>query len=411
MTAVIERAPAETAHPAKVLRLVSAGHFVSHFYMLVLPPLFPLVRGDFGVSYMELGLALTAFNVVSALLQTPAGFLVDRVGPRVVLVAGLLAGALALGGAAAWPSFPWMVAMYALLGLGNTVYHPADYAILSQQIAARRMGQAFSIHLFAGFLGSAVAPPIVLFLAASLGWRGAFAGAAALGLAVAIVIALGGGAFAAPELASSQRDEPAASAAETRPQASWDVLLAPAVLLNLVFFMLLAVASIGVQSYSVVALAALYDTPLAIGNMALSSHLLFSAFGVLLGGLLASRTSRHDALAAAGLAVGVAGLFVVAVVNIGAVSLIVVMAVAGLFTGAAMPSRDLLVRAITPPGASGRVFGFITTGFNIGGMIAPLAFGALLDGGHPRAVLLVAAGCWLACLPLIAINAARGSHG
>src|SRR4051794_39473447 len=160
---------------------VSAAHFVSHFYMLVLPPLFAFVRADYAVTYTEVGLALTVFNTVSAVAQTPAGFLIDRINPRFALIAGLGLGAIGFAVAAMVDSYWMLVAMFGVIGLGNTVYHPADYSLLSRHVAPERMSQAYSIHTFAGMLGSASAPFAVLFLHSLFGWRGAFAGTAAIG--------------------------------------------------------------------------------------------------------------------------------------------------------------------------------------------------------------------------------------
>src|SRR5215813_2203909 len=162
---------------ARIIALVSAAHFVSHYYILVLPPLFPLVRAEFGVTYVEIGAALTAYNAVSAAMQIPAGFLVDRISARALLVGGVALGAAALAVASLASSFWVFVAMFAVLGLANTVYHPADYALLSHRISAPRMSLAYSVHTFAGILGSAVAPASLLFLAERFGWRGAFFGA------------------------------------------------------------------------------------------------------------------------------------------------------------------------------------------------------------------------------------------
>ena len=173
---------------ARIVGVVSAAHFVSHYYIILLAPLLPFVRADYGVSYTEIGLALSAFNVVSATLQTPAGFLVDRLGARILLICGLVIGAGAFMIAGLVHSFWVLVAMFALAGVGNTVYHPADYAILSHRVPAERIGQAFSIHTFAGMLGSAVAPASLLMMHSLWGWRGAFIGAGVLGLVVAAIL-------------------------------------------------------------------------------------------------------------------------------------------------------------------------------------------------------------------------------
>src|SRR5258707_11526741 len=184
--------PTTRAAESKFIGTICFVHFASHYYITLLAPLFLFVREDYGVSYTELGLAFTTFNVISTVLQTPTGFLVDRVSARALLIAGLLVGAVAFTIAALVDSFWVFVAMFALAGLGNTVYHPADYALLSRHVPAARSGRAFSFHTFAGMLGNAAAPPSLLFLYAAVGWRGAFLGAAVLGLLAALVMGLAG---------------------------------------------------------------------------------------------------------------------------------------------------------------------------------------------------------------------------
>jgi MFS transporter, FSR family, fosmidomycin resistance protein len=388
---------------AKVITLVSAAHFVAHYYALALPPLFPLVRADFAVSYVELGIALTAYNAISAAMQIPAGFLVDRISARALLIGGVAlgAGAVALAGLAS--AFLGFVAAFALLGLANTVYHPADYAVLSRRVSARRMGQAYSIHTFAGILGSAVAPASLLLLAGWFGWRGAFLSSAMLGFAVAAVLLVRGDALAGSEQSSKTKPHEAAGAGST----NWRLLLTPAILVNFVFFIMLSLANGGVQNYSVVALEALRGTPLAVANVALSAYLLMSAIGVLLGGYVVSRTERHDGIAMAGLAANATAVLALAVLDVAAPVLILLMAAAGLFQGLIMPSRDMLVRAVTPRGAFGTVFGFVTTGFNIAGIVAPLIFGWMMDQGNPQAIFFASAAFGLASILTVIIGTAR----
>ena len=403
MTPTTLAGEAAISRDTRVITLVSAAHFVSHYYILVLPPLFPLVRSEFGVSYVELGVALTAFNVISAVMQTPAGFLVDRVSARAMLVGGLLLGGGALALASAAPGFWLFVASFAVLGLANTVYHPADYALLSHRVSTPRMSQAYSIHTFAGILGSAVAPASLLFLAERAGWRGAFLGAAVLGCAAAALLVVVGGILAG-------RDPPAAAKPHSdgaTDGSGWRLLLAPPILLNFVFFMMLSLANGGVQNYSVVALEALRGTPLAVANVALSGYLLTSALGVLAGGYAAVRTKRHDGLAIAGLLASALAVLAIALLDLGAPLLILLMAAAGLFQGLIMPSRDMLVRAVTPAGSFGKVFGFVTTGFNIAGMVAPLIFGWMMDQGNPQAVFLASAAFGLASIPTVLAGAMR----
>lgn len=367
---------ARRAGDARLIGGVSAAHFVSHFYLLTLPPLFAFVRADYAVSYTELGLALTLLNGVSAVLQTPAGFLIDRLNARLALVGALLLGAVSFVIAAMVDSYWVLIAAYALLGVANSVYHPADYALLSRHVAPERISQAYSMHTFAGMLGSAVTPGAILFLHSLFGWRGAFLGAAAFGVVVGIVLLL-------------QRDgEPVRPPAKAREaggaDASWRLLLSTPILINFTFFMLLAFSGFGLQNFTVVALGTLHGTDPVTANAALSGHLLLSALGVLLGGMIASRITHYRLAASVGLLITGATTVLIGAIDLGALLLIATMSLAGLCYGVVMPSRDMIVREVTPPGSFGKVFGFVTNGFNIAGIIAPLLFGALLDHGEPR---------------------------
>ena len=400
--AVEFRTESRRARDTRVMGLVSGTHFVSHFYILLLPPLFPFVRAEYGASYIELGLALAAFNVVSAGLQTSAGFLTDRIGAGAVLVAGLLVGAGAFALAGLVPSFWFLVAMFAVAGLGNTVYHPADYSILSHHVSAQRMGQAYSMHTFAGMLGSAVAPPALLVLQGMVGWRGAFMVAALLGVLAAAVMIFQRDALGGPIVRAPNRPPEKTANGE-----GWKLLFSLPLLRNLAFFVMLAITAGGMQNYSVVALGALYGTPLSIANAALAAYLLMISIGVLMGGLLASRTQRHDLVAVTGLIAVALTALAVGLVSLAAGLLIALMAIGGLFSGLMMPSRDMIVRSLAPAGSFGKVFGFVTTGFNLGGIVSPLLFGWLMDQGHPRAIFLLGAGFSLLSIPTVLTFGAR----
>jgi FSR family fosmidomycin resistance protein-like MFS transporter len=401
--------PASRAAETKFVRTVCFVHFASHFYIILLAPLFLFVREDYGVSYTELGLAFTAFNVISTALQTPTGFLVDRVSARFLLIVGLLIGASAFAIAALVDSFWVFVAMFALAGLGNTVYHPADYALLSRHVPAARAGRAFSLHTFAGMLGNAAAPPSLLFLQSLVGWRGAFLGAAVLGLVAALVVAVQSEPAElapAPSKAEARATKQAGSS-QADNALGWRLLVSPPILLNLVFFILLSMSSGALYNFLVPALGALHGTAPTIGNAALTGLLLFSPIGVLVGGWLAGRTSHHGLVATGGLIVTAAVTTLVGLFDFAAAALILLMSIAGFFSGLTMPSRDMIVRAVTPPGAYGRVFGFVSTGFNIGGIVSPLIFGQLLDQGTPRAIFFCVAGCALVSIATVAINTSR----
>ncbi len=371
------------ASDTRIIALVSAAHFVSHYYILLLPPLFLFVKAEYGVSFTELGFALTAFNITSALFQTPAGFLVDRVGARVVLVGGMVIGAAAIAVAGVVPSFWVLVAMFGVAGIANAVYHPADYALLSHFVSAERMSQAYSIHSFAGFFGSAVAPVTLLLLESVVGWRGAFLAAAALALAVAaLIMAQSPGTMDAERPAKQQN-------ASTGEAVGWRLLFSAPILLNLVFFAMFAIANAGIQNYSVVALGALFATPLGTANAALTTYLMLSAAGVLVGGYVAGRYGRHGLIAIGGSAALAVLAVAIGNVDLHAALLMIAMGAAGFCFGFITPSRDMIVRAVTPPGSFGKVFGFVTTGFNVGGVLSPLAFGWLMDTNHPQGVFYV----------------------
>jgi FSR family fosmidomycin resistance protein-like MFS transporter len=398
------------ATPAAETRLVSMvcfAHFASHYYITLLAPLFLFVHNDYAVTNTELGLAYTAFNVPSTLLQAPAGFLVDRVSARNMLITGLLGGALAFAVAAMVDSFWVFVAMFALAGLANTVYHPADYALLSRHVPAERAGRAFSLHTFAGMFGNAAAPPTLLLMQSVVGWRGAFLGAAALGLLAAAVVAL----VPEPPQQAAGKTKPRTDAQAGTPAPGWRLLLSPPILLNLVFFVLLSISGGGFSNFLIAALGALYGTTPEVGNTALTGLLLFSAGGVLVGGWLTGRTAHHGIVAAIGLTVMASMAALVGLIDFPAALLVVVLSVAGFSSGIVMPSRDMIVRSVTPPGAYGRVFGFVSTGFNIGGIVSPVIFGQLLDHGYPGAIFFCVAGCALASITTVVVSSSRKPSG
>jgi MFS transporter, FSR family, fosmidomycin resistance protein len=396
----------EVLRPARAseTRLVAGvcfAHLVSHYYMLMLAPLFAFIRADFGVTYTELSLALTAFNLVSAVSQTPVGFFIDRTGARINLIGGLILGSAAIAIAGAVHSFWVFIAMFAVMGLANTVYHPADYTLLSERVSPRRMTQVFSFHTCSGMIGSAIAPVTLLFLQDAVGWRGAFLCSALLGLTAALVLAVQGEPPVVHHAHSSKSRDGQTTSAESD---GWRILLSPPILLNLVFFVVLSMVGGGLNQYLVVGLGALYGTPPALANTALTGLLTMSAIGVLLGGALAARTARHNLVACAGLVVTGAAATLIAFVDTGALLLVLVASLSGLASGMTMPSRDMIVRSVTPPGSFGKVFGFVTTGFHIGGMVAPLIFAQFLDHGYPRGVFLYVAACALVAIATVAFG-------
>ena len=363
----------KTASSLRTLSLISLAHWVSHFHMLVLPMLFPFLKAQLGTGYVELVFAMTVFAVVSALVQTPVGYIVDHAGARRVLLAGLTLGGLSLIVLGLHLSYASLIACAVLLGIANAVYHPSDYALLAAHMEESRMGRAFGVHTFAGYLGSAVAPAIMAALVTMVGGAGALIVAGLIGPVAALMLLIGN----VPEVTPHQHHADGAKAAKQS-------LLTPALMLLTVFFMLLSLSSSGIASFGVVALMNGYSVTFSEANIALTAFLGATAVGVLAGGVLADRISHHNLVAAISFAINTVLMLVITFLTPPHLLLTAVLTVAGFLSGVIAPSRDMMVRNAAPAGAAGRAFGLVSTGFNFAGIISPLLFGWIMDANAPR---------------------------
>jgi MFS family permease len=376
-----------TRRDVEVIALVSTAHGFSHFYQLVLPPLFPFITAEFGIGYGEMGLTTALFYATSGLAQTPAGFLVDRLGARRVLLGGLGLAALSAGLMSLVPSFWMMLPLVMLAGLGNSVFHPADYAILTHTVTPKRMARAYGAHTLSGNIGWTAAPVTMLGLASALGWRGALAAAGVLGIAVVLAYAGRSSVLHVERMAR----KPAAATSDGRRIPYLALLAAPAILLCFAYFVLLSVALVGNQTFMPTALYKLYGTPLATANLALTMYLLAGSLGVLAGGIAADRYRRHERIVALGLLLAAALMITIGAVALPDPAIVACVALAGFASGTTTPSRDMLVRGAAPAGATGKVFGFVYSGLDLGSAVTPPVLGWFLDRDAPQMVFVLSA--------------------
>jgi FSR family fosmidomycin resistance protein-like MFS transporter len=365
---------------ASVIGLVGLAHLISHFSQLLLAPLFPWLKDEFAVSYAELGFLMTIFFVVSCAVQAISGFWVDRFGPRPILFAGLSLLGLAAFGYSVSTSY-WMLAGFAVLaGIGNGVFHPVDYTLLNRKVSAPRLGHAYSVHGITGSLGWALAPAMVVTLTFAYSWRVALAAAGVLAFAVLAVLVL-------------NRDKltlQAAPVVKGAPVAdsSLGFLKIPAVWMCFAFFFWYAIVLSVVQAFAPEAARQLHNVPLALVAMCLTIYMVCSAGGMVLGGFLASDPARCERIVGAGFGLAAMVALLLALGSFPAWMVPVLFGAMGFASGIAGPSRDLLVKRSTPANASGRVYGVVYAGLDIGQAVSPLIFGLMMDHGQYRGVLL-----------------------
>lgn len=371
---------------ARTIGLIGMAHGTSHFFHMLLPPLFPLFIRDFGFSYSQLGLLVTVFFVVSGIGQAVSGFLVDRIGARPVLFAALSCFVLAALATAAATGYAGLVLASALAGLGNSPFHPVDFTILNKRVSAPNLGHAFSVHGISGNLGWAAAPVVLAGLTIVLGsWR--YAAASAAVLASFVLVVIWWNRDAVDDKAGAWAHERAkAAGAAARNEHPLAFLRLPSVWLCFSFFFFSTCALSAIQSFASPALQQMFGLPLSITAFVVTGYMLFGAVGMLLGGFLVARTERLERTIGACLLGAASLLFLVGTGVLPGLLAAALAALAGFGTGLAGPSRDMLIRRAAPPGATGRVYGTVYSGLDLGFALAAPVFGVMLDHGSPSAV-------------------------
>jgi predicted MFS family arabinose efflux permease len=367
---------------ARINTLIGTGHFLSHYYGLCLPPLFLVWQKTFDVSFAEIGLSMALMSATTAIAQAPVGFLVDRYGARRFLVGGTLLMTLSISAMAAATAYWQIVALAMLSGLGNSVIHPADYAILSGSVSRERMGRAFAIHTFSGHVGFALAPPVTAFLIVAIGWRATLMAIGLVGIPVVLAI-----------LWQSRilTDQPRPRAKAGALLSGGGFLFSRPMLLFFGFFLVSAMAGSGMQAWLITVLHAVNGMSLEAGSSALTAYLVGATSGVLVGGWVVDRTTRHLTFAVVMTVLGAGLILVVATVPLGELPVVGILFGAGVLFGASRTPRDIMVKDAAPPGQIGKVFGFVSAGLPLGAALTPVPFGALMDAGRPDLVLVLAA--------------------
>lgn len=387
---------------ALVIALVGLAHGISHFFHMILAPLFPWLKEAFQLSYGELGLLMSAFFIVSGIGQACAGFVVDKIGARTVLFFGiscLAASALLLSIA---PNYLGLMLGSILAGIGNSVFHPADFTILNKCVHAPRISHAFSVHGICGNLGWAAAPVFLVSLTQVYDWRTALLLAAALPLVVLVVLFVYRD-LLQPAVVSAKASPSTPIPTPAAEHTLFYFLRLPAVWMCFLFFFLISMGIGGIQSFTATALHALYGMSLNWATAAYAAYMLSSALGMVWGGFISAKTQDHDKTIRMAFSFSAAMALILATGLSSAPIALILMTALGLGAGIAGPSRDLLIRSATPKNATGRVYGIVYSGLDIGLALSPALFGAIMDGQHPSWVFVC-----IALFQLCAIATATG---
>ena len=374
------------ASDVRVIGLISLAHGSSHFFHLILPPMFPWLKTEFGFNYAELGLLMTIFFVVSCIVQASSGFLVDRIGARPVLFVGVGLLSLAALTYSQSNSYAMLVLGAVIAGCGNGVFHPVDYTLINHKISPANLPYAYSVHGVTGYLGWAAAPALMVGMTTLFDWRIAFLTAAAIEALILLILWLSRERLT--DDVQARRDVSQASHAASNPGAAplstFGFLKLPAVWLCWIFFFFSMAATTGLQSFAPTALFEIYDISVSSGNYYLTLLSMGGAGGMLLGGYLATRLKVPERIITMCFTVNIVMGLLLATGLFPKEMIVLAFVVIGLGLGIAAPSRDLMVRSATPLGSSGRVYGIVYSGIDLGAALSPLIFGIFLDGSLPK---------------------------
>lgn len=370
------------ASDVRVVGLLSLAHGSSHFFHLILPPMFPWLKNEFGFSYAELGLLMSIFFVVSCAIQAASGFLVDRIGARPVLFVGV--GLLALAALTYSQSngYEMLIIAAVIAGCGNGIFHPVDYTLINHKISQPNLPYAYSIHGVSGYLGWAAAPAFMVAIATLTDWRIAFLSAAVFEALILLILWMGRANLI--DDVKARHSESSTTHSNDKPQSIFAFLKLPAVWLCWTFFFFSMAATSGLQSFAPSALFEIYDLSVSSGNYYLTLMSLSAAGGMLLGGYIATRLRVPERIISISFTMNIVMGLLLATGWVPNDQIFILFIIIGIGLGIAAPSRDLMVRASTPSGLSGRVYGVVYSGIDLGAAVGPLIFGIFLDIGSPK---------------------------
>ncbi len=364
--------PVPLRQDAAIIGMVGLAHASSHFSHLLLPVMFPVFLQEFGFSYSELGLLMSVFFVISGLGQATSGFLVDRMGARPVLFGSLVFFILACVVASSATGYAALVLAAALAGFGNSPFHPVDFTIMNQRVSAPRLGYAFSVHGITGNLGWAAAPVFFAVFTSLYNWHVAYLAAAVMYAAILLLLVL-------------QRDKihtvVAPRATDGNAEHDLAFMKLPVVWWCFAFFLLSSMTLAVVQSFSVSLLQAMHQVSFKQASATLTAYMLCGAVGILIGGVVAARIADSDRVVATCMGVAALLLGLCGTGLLGATGTMVVLAATGFAVGIGGPSRDMMIKKATPKGATGRVYGMVYSGLDVGFAISPVMFGMFMDRG------------------------------